>query len=154
MLVYGIAVDDDVFHNSGQLTVSTRLQPLADAPVVKIALCQPLVFKQQRYQLMHVVCHQISVRVNDEALVSEERRRGARVHDGLLLGRRRDVNGHFLAKEPLLHFIVAPAAHRVDSRQTLHDGLHLLRQFVHSGQTSLVFLAHHDALVSTHRVLA
>ena len=88
---------------------------------------------------MHVVGYQITVGVDDKVLISQER--------------RTDVHRHFLTQEPLLHLFIAPTAHRINSRQTLNDMLDRLRQFIQTWQATLIFLAHHHALIRTHRVL-
>ena len=89
---------------------------------------------------MDVVCYEVTFRINDKTAVFQEW--------------RRDVYLDILAEEPALHLLIAPTVLGVDSRQTLDNHLHTVREFIHAGQTALILLTHHDALVLTQRILA
>ena len=138
--VGGKLVGHDVLDHGRELLVAARLQPVGYAPAVEVVDGQPLVVDEHGYKFVQVVGHEVTLRVDDEALVAK--------------GCRREVDLHFLALEPALHLVVGPTALDVDGGQSLHDALHALGKLTETGQPTLVLLLHHVALVRAHRGLA
>ena len=138
-LVSRIAVDDNFLDCRAELDVTALFQPGGNASVVEIAHGQLLVFQQQGYQFMDVVCHEVPLGVNDETAVLQQR--------------RRDVHLDVLAQEPAFHLVIPPSAGRIDGGEALYDHFYAFGQVVDARQTTLVLLAHHDTLVLTQRIL-
>ena len=140
MLIYRVAIFDDVFDNGTEFLITARLKPLTDSPIIEIADGECLVIQEQGYQLMDIVGNQVPLWINDKALVLQER--------------RRQVHLRTTALEPFFHLFIAPAVVGIHHRQTLHDHPHSLRQFLNTRQSAFILLAHHHALVRAHRRLA
>ena len=138
-LVSRIAVDDNFLDCRAELDVTALFQPGGNASVVEVAHGQLLVFQQQGYQFMNVVCHEVPLGVDDEAAVLQQR--------------RRDVHLDVLAQEPAFHLVIPPSAGRIDGGEALYDHFYAFGQVVDARQTTLVLLAHHDTLVLTQRIL-
>ena len=72
-LIHRITVCHDILHDRAELTISARLQPLTDTAIIEIADSQLLIVEQQRNQLMDIICNKILVRIDNKALIFQER---------------------------------------------------------------------------------
>ena len=139
MLVDGITVDDNILDGRTQLHVAALFEPTGNSTVIKVVDGQSLIVQQQGNEFMHIVGHEVTLRVNDETAVFQ---------DG-----RRQVNLYVLTQEPAFHLVITPTGHRVHRCQTLHNHSHTVGQFIDARQTAFVLLTHHHTLVMTERIL-
>ena len=135
-----IFVRNNILHQCRHLDITAILEPCGDTSVIEIAHTQLLIIHQQGHQLMYILSNQVAFWVNHETLITQEW--------------RRDIHSHFLALEPTLHLVIAPAGLLVHRGKTLHNTSDFFWQLVESWQTTLVFLLHHGTLVGTHGTLA
>ena len=138
MLIDGIPVDHNISHDGTEFRVATRFQPVTDTSVVQIADCQFLILDEQRHQLMDIVCHQITLRIDNKRLVFQEG--------------RRDIHLRTLPLKPFLYLIISPTINRIHRRQTLYNHLHSVRQLIQMRQSAFILLAHHHALIAAHGI--
>ena len=95
LLVERIPILHDILQGYTQLGIARHLQPIDDTAAVEIIAGNGLVVEQHGYQVVDIVGHEVSFRVDHKRLVFQPRRREV------------DIRG--FSQEPFLYLFIRPS---------------------------------------------